>query len=48
MILIDSVVCFYNVQSNVLVTYIGYLISVQFSLRLVMNCANFAALVSSS
>ena len=28
MILIDSVVCFYNVQSNVLVIYIGYHISV--------------------
>ena len=48
MILIDSVVCFYNVQSNVLVTYIGYHISVQFSLRPVMNWAHVAAFVSSS
>lgn len=48
MILIDSVVCFYNVQSNVLVIYIGHHISVQFSLRPAMNRAYVAAFVSSS
>ena len=48
MILIDSVVCFYNVQSNVLVIYVGYHISVQFSLRPAMNRAYVAAFVSSS